>query len=151
MASVDGKSFVVARLSQLRMTVFPMDVGHMPNCMRQSRSIARCAVDCDRFLVAPQGRVAVAHVSLDLTETGQRPGQLGRCAGFAIKIHCLDQIRSCVGEPILSSRVKGQLQQFVGAVGHIACQVSTGNSYAATDDLLVVLAHRVPMLVGTRN
>ncbi len=128
MASIDGKSFVIAGLGQLRTTVSPLDIGHMPHCVRQSRGIARCAVDRGRFLVAPQGLVAVAHVPLNLTETCQRPSQISRRAGFAIKTHCLDQMRPRVGEPVFSSRLKGQLQQFVGGVGHAACQAITGNS-----------------------
>lgn len=148
MASINSKSFLVAGLGQLRMTVFSLDVGHMPNGVRQSRSIARCTIDGDRFLVTPQGRVAMAHVTVNLTETSQRPGKIDGRLGFAIKTHCLDQMCSCIGQSVLSSRLKSQVQQFVGAVGHIACQVNTGNGAKVTDGLL---AHQLPMLVVARN
>jgi hypothetical protein len=114
LAAIKTQSFVIAGFGQFRVSRFPANVSHMPHGVRQSQRVALRAVQPGRFFIVLEGRVGAMLISLNLSQSGERPRQFRSDPGRATEIDSLDQVPLGIVKSMLSSSLKRLPQKFVG-------------------------------------
>jgi hypothetical protein len=115
-APVEREHFHVTRLGEFQTARILMEVAEMTNRVCQPEIVTLATVQGDRFFVQRSGCIATIEVSLDLTESHERPGQLPRDASVATEVDCLYQISMGIEQAVLTPSAGGLLNEFQGFV-----------------------------------
>ena len=85
--SINRDRFFEERFGDFVAARIMMNVGHVPDGVREEKRIAALAADLGGLCVQCERGIAVSRIAFDLSESFQRFDQLARCAAMSIHRH----------------------------------------------------------------